>query len=118
MKRHRFFKNNSWTWDNIRQCDAPVVPELQSDIDTQYFDIIDEGDQAETFSTPRVRGKRGGGRGGERREGRERGGEGRGEERGEGGGGRGGGRREGRGEGRGEEESEKVTVFTSYLPTA
>ena len=55
MKKHRFFKTSSWTWDTIRQNDAPVVPELKSDIDTQYFDTIDEGDQAETFATPRVR---------------------------------------------------------------
>ena len=57
VKQHRFFKNNSWTWENIRQCDAPVVPELKSDIDTQYFDTIDEGDKAETFATPRVSGR-------------------------------------------------------------
>jgi hypothetical protein len=52
-KKHRFFKTTSWTWDTIRQNDAPVVPELKSDIDTQYFDTMDEGDQAETFATPR-----------------------------------------------------------------
>jgi serine/threonine protein kinase len=53
VKKHRFFKTTSWTWDTIRQNDAPVVPELKSDIDTQYFDTMDEGDQAETFATPR-----------------------------------------------------------------
>ena len=52
----------------------PVVPELKSDVDTQYFDVIDdEKEKPETFATPRVSG---GGREG-RRGGRE-GGEGRG----------------------------------------
>jgi hypothetical protein len=53
VRRHRFFKTSSWAWDGLRQTDAPVVPELKSDIDTQYFDTIDEGDQADTFTTPR-----------------------------------------------------------------
>ena len=54
VKRHRFFTTSSWEWGSIRQTDAPVVPELKSDIDTQYFDTVDGGDQAETFATPRV----------------------------------------------------------------
>ena len=33
----------------------PVVPELKSDIDTQYFDVIeDEKDKVDSFPTPRV----------------------------------------------------------------
>ena len=56
MKKHSFFSTSSWTWATIRHNDAPVVPELKSDTDTQYFDTIDEGDQPETFATPRVRG--------------------------------------------------------------
>ena len=55
MKRHLFFKTDSWTWDNIRQQEPPVVPELTGDLDTQYFDVIDdEKEKADTFATPRV----------------------------------------------------------------
>ena len=45
----------------------PVVPELKSDVDTQYFDVIDdEKEKPETFATPRVSGGgREGGKGGE-----------------------------------------------------
>uniref|UniRef100_A0A673CQB1 non-specific serine/threonine protein kinase n=1 Tax=Sphaeramia orbicularis TaxID=375764 RepID=A0A673CQB1_9TELE len=55
IKRHPFFKNDQWTFDNIRETVAPVVPELNSDIDTSNFDDIedDKGD-AETFPPPRA----------------------------------------------------------------
>uniref|UniRef100_A0A8D3CZ72 non-specific serine/threonine protein kinase n=1 Tax=Scophthalmus maximus TaxID=52904 RepID=A0A8D3CZ72_SCOMX len=55
IKRHPFFKNDQWTFDNIRETVAPVVPELNSDIDTTNFDDIqeDKGD-AETFTPPRA----------------------------------------------------------------
>ena len=42
VKAHLFFKQDDWTWTNIRQCVAPVTPELKSDEDTQYFDEIEE----------------------------------------------------------------------------
>ena len=50
----------------------PVVPELKSDVDTQYFDVIDdEKDRPESFATPRVSGGgREGGREGEGERGR------------------------------------------------
>ncbi|KAM6954093.1 rho-associated protein kinase 2-like [Aplochiton taeniatus] len=55
IKRHPFFKNDQWSFDNIRETVAPVVPELSSDIDTSNFDEI-ENDKAnaETFPTPRA----------------------------------------------------------------
>ncbi|XP_060947260.1 rho-associated protein kinase 2-like isoform X2 [Limanda limanda] len=55
IKRHPFFKNDQWTFDNIRETVAPVVPELNSDIDTTNFDDIEEdkGD-AETFPPPKA----------------------------------------------------------------
>nr|XP_046215615.1 rho-associated protein kinase 1-like isoform X2 [Oncorhynchus gorbuscha] len=54
IKRHPFFKNDQWTWENIRDT-APVVPELSSDIDTSNFDDIeaDRGDE-ETFPIPKA----------------------------------------------------------------
>ncbi|KAG5276673.1 hypothetical protein AALO_G00108410 [Alosa alosa] len=55
IKRHPFFKNDQWTFDNIRNTVAPVVPELNSDIDTSNFDDIeDEKRDVETFPTPRA----------------------------------------------------------------
>ncbi len=55
IKRHLFFKNNSWKWDNIRQCEPPVVPELKGDMDTTYFDVIDdEKDKTDSFAEPKV----------------------------------------------------------------
>uniref|UniRef100_A0A671WDH4 Rho-associated protein kinase 2 n=1 Tax=Sparus aurata TaxID=8175 RepID=A0A671WDH4_SPAAU len=55
IKCHPFFKNKQWTFDNIRETVAPVVPELSGDIDTSNFDDIedDKGD-AETFPPPRA----------------------------------------------------------------
>ncbi|XP_036003220.1 rho-associated protein kinase 2 isoform X3 [Fundulus heteroclitus] len=54
IKVHPFFKNDQWTFDNIRDTVAPVVPELHSDIDTSNFDDIEvEKGNAETFPPPR-----------------------------------------------------------------
>uniref|UniRef100_A0A3Q2UP01 non-specific serine/threonine protein kinase n=1 Tax=Fundulus heteroclitus TaxID=8078 RepID=A0A3Q2UP01_FUNHE len=54
IKVHPFFKNTQWTFDNIRDTVAPVVPELHSDIDTSNFDDIEvEKGNAETFPPPR-----------------------------------------------------------------
>uniref|UniRef100_A0A8C8DTQ7 Rho-associated protein kinase 2 n=1 Tax=Oryzias sinensis TaxID=183150 RepID=A0A8C8DTQ7_9TELE len=55
IKQHPFFKNDQWTFDNIRETVAPVVPELSSDIDTSNFDEIedDKGD-VETVPTPKA----------------------------------------------------------------
>ncbi|XP_053565652.1 rho-associated protein kinase 2 isoform X2 [Bombina bombina] len=55
IKQHPFFKNDQWTWDNIRETAAPVVPELSSDIDSSNFDEIedDKGD-VETFPIPKA----------------------------------------------------------------
>ncbi|KAM9354534.1 rho-associated protein kinase 2-like [Pholidichthys leucotaenia] len=55
IKRHPFFKNDQWTFDNIRETVAPVVPELSSDIDTSNFDDIEnEKGDADTFPQPRA----------------------------------------------------------------
>nr|XP_039271610.1 rho-associated protein kinase 2-like isoform X1 [Styela clava] len=55
IKKHPFFKNDQWTFDNIRQAVAPVVPELSGDTDTRNFDDIDDdkGDE-EIFPTPKA----------------------------------------------------------------
>ncbi|XP_030629893.1 rho-associated protein kinase 1 isoform X2 [Chanos chanos] len=55
IKRHPFFKNDQWTWENIRDTAAPVVPELSSDIDTSNFDDIEEDKgEEETFPIPKA----------------------------------------------------------------
>ncbi|XP_044025873.1 rho-associated protein kinase 2-like isoform X4 [Siniperca chuatsi] len=55
IKCHPFFKNNQWTFDNIRETVAPVVPELNGDIDTSNFDDIeDDKRDAETFPPPKA----------------------------------------------------------------
>uniref|UniRef100_A0A8C9XLG4 non-specific serine/threonine protein kinase n=1 Tax=Sander lucioperca TaxID=283035 RepID=A0A8C9XLG4_SANLU len=55
IKCHPFFKNDQWTFDNIRETVAPVVPELNGDIDTSNFDDIeDDKGAAETFSPPKA----------------------------------------------------------------
>ncbi|XP_055088190.1 rho-associated protein kinase 2-like isoform X2 [Periophthalmus magnuspinnatus] len=55
VKKHPFFKNEQWTFDNIRGTVAPVVPELHSDIDTSNFDDFeDERGDVETFPPPKA----------------------------------------------------------------
>lgn len=55
IKIHKFFKNDTWTWDNIRDSVPPVVPELSSDVDTSNFDDIEKDDQPEeTFQSPKA----------------------------------------------------------------
>ncbi|XP_055329197.1 rho-associated protein kinase 1-like [Paramacrobiotus metropolitanus] len=57
IKQHPFFSNENWTWENIRQSDAPVVFDLRSDDDTSNFDEIDrteEDHHNETFPTPKA----------------------------------------------------------------
>jgi serine/threonine protein kinase len=51
IKEHGFFKTSKWTFDNIRQTVAPVVPELAGDTDTRHFDPLDDEDKGsqETF---------------------------------------------------------------------
>uniref|UniRef100_A0A672KYD1 Rho-associated protein kinase 1 n=1 Tax=Sinocyclocheilus grahami TaxID=75366 RepID=A0A672KYD1_SINGR len=55
IKRHSFFKNDQWAWENIREMAAPVVPELSSDVDTSNFDDIEEDrGEEETFPIPKA----------------------------------------------------------------
>ena len=55
IKGHLFFKNEQWTFDNIRQCIAPVVPELVGDDDTSNFDDIErDTSHAENFPEPKA----------------------------------------------------------------
>ncbi|KAM7443365.1 Rho-associated protein kinase 2 [Porites harrisoni] len=55
IQRHRFFINDQWDWNSIREAIPPVVPELSSDDDTTHFDDIPEPDSGEEFfPTPKA----------------------------------------------------------------
>ncbi|XP_030068754.1 rho-associated protein kinase 1 isoform X1 [Microcaecilia unicolor] len=55
IKRHPFFKNEQWEWENLRDTVAPVVPDLSSDIDTSNFDDLEEDKgEEETFPIPKA----------------------------------------------------------------
>ncbi|KAI2798397.1 Rho-associated protein kinase 2, partial [Blomia tropicalis] len=55
LKTHPFFHNEQWTFDNIRHCIAPVVPELTGDDDTSNFDDIEKDtSHAEIFPEPKA----------------------------------------------------------------
>lgn len=52
IKKHKFFVTDLWSWDNIRQTVAPVVPDLFSDDDTANFDEMNEEQGGnESFAT-------------------------------------------------------------------
>lgn len=55
IKRHPFFQNPDWTFDNIRESVPPVVPELNSDDDTRNFDEIERDETPEeVFPIPKT----------------------------------------------------------------
>jgi len=55
IKGHPFFSNDQWTFDNIRACIAPVVPELAGDDDTSNFDDIErDTSHPEYFPEPKA----------------------------------------------------------------
>ncbi|PNF18939.1 Rho-associated protein kinase 2 [Cryptotermes secundus] len=55
IKSHSFFQNDQWTFDNLRDCVPPVVPELAGDDDTSNFDDVDKDESPEeNFSTPKA----------------------------------------------------------------
>ncbi len=49
IQRHKFFVNDQWTFDTIRNCVPPVVPELSSDDDARNFDDLEKDDSPEEF---------------------------------------------------------------------
>ncbi|XP_012273946.1 rho-associated protein kinase 2 [Orussus abietinus] len=55
IKTHQFFKNDQWTFENLRECVPPVVPELSGDDDTSNFDDVDKEDgPEESFPVPKA----------------------------------------------------------------
>ncbi|XP_034951660.1 rho-associated protein kinase 1 isoform X3 [Chelonus insularis] len=55
IKKHPFFENDQWTFDNLRECVPPVVPELSGDDDTSNFDDLEKEDTPEeSFPVPKA----------------------------------------------------------------
>ena len=55
ITKHPFFHNDQWTFENVRECVPPVVPELMSDEDTSHFeDIEKEEHKEESFPVPKA----------------------------------------------------------------
>lgn len=55
IKSHTFFQNDQWTFENLRDCAPPVVPELSGDADTRNFDDIEKDESPdENFPTPKA----------------------------------------------------------------
>ncbi|KAG8183195.1 hypothetical protein JTE90_005646 [Oedothorax gibbosus] len=55
IKRHPFFENDQWTFDNLRDCVPPVVPELVTDDDTSNFDDIEKDDESAEEKFPETK---------------------------------------------------------------
>lgn len=54
IKRHPFFENDQWTFENLRESVPPVVPELSGDDDTRNFeDVEPNGSPEEVFPLPK-----------------------------------------------------------------
>lgn len=51
---HQFFRNEQWTFDTIRDCVPPVVPDLSSDDDTRNFDDVENEAPDENFPQPKA----------------------------------------------------------------
>ncbi|XP_065210146.1 rho-associated protein kinase 1 isoform X2 [Planococcus citri] len=54
IKAHPFFRNDQWTFDNLRESAPPVTPELRSDDDTSNFDDVENEASEENFPVPRA----------------------------------------------------------------
>lgn len=55
IKKHPFFVNDQWTFDNLRESAPPVVPELTGDDDTSNFDDFEKDDSPEEiFPVPKA----------------------------------------------------------------
>lgn len=55
IKKHPFFVNDTWTFENLRESVPPVVPELSGDDDTSNFDDIEKDDSPEEiFPVPKA----------------------------------------------------------------
>lgn len=55
IKRHPFFRNTDWTFENLRESVPPVVPDLSSDDDTRNFDEIERDENPEeVFPIPKT----------------------------------------------------------------
>ena len=54
IKNHIFFTNDQWSFDTIRDCAPPVVPDLSSDDDTRNFEDVENDAPDENFPQPKA----------------------------------------------------------------
>ena len=55
IRNHKFFINDQWTFDTIRECVPPVVPDLNGDDDSSNFDEVEADDAPEeNFPVPKA----------------------------------------------------------------
>lgn len=56
IRSHKFFKNDEWTFDTLRDATPPIIPSLKSDDDTTHFEEIETKDRtnAGDFQLPKT----------------------------------------------------------------
>ena len=54
VQSHPFFKNDTWDFNNIRECVPPIPCELSGDDDTRNFDDVENETPNEDFPTPKA----------------------------------------------------------------
>jgi hypothetical protein len=54
VQHHKFFKNEQWDFNTIRDCVPPIVCELSGDDDTRNFDDVENEAPNEDFPTPKA----------------------------------------------------------------
>ncbi|CAP24762.2 Protein CBR-LET-502 [Caenorhabditis briggsae] len=56
IRNHKFFKNDEWTFETLKDATPPIVPSLKSDDDTTHFEEIEtrDRDNASDFQLPKT----------------------------------------------------------------
>ncbi|KAF1771147.1 hypothetical protein GCK72_002973 [Caenorhabditis remanei] len=56
IRSHKFFQNDEWTFDTLRDATPPIIPSLKSDDDTTHFEEIEtrDRDNAGDFQLPKT----------------------------------------------------------------
>lgn len=56
IRSHKFFKNEEWNFDTLRDATPPIIPSLKSDDDTTHFEEIEtrDRDNAGDFQLPKT----------------------------------------------------------------
>lgn len=56
IRKHKFFKNDEWNFETLRDASPPIIPELKSDDDTTHFEDIEANsrDLQDSFQIPKT----------------------------------------------------------------